>query len=275
WPLGPVSVEEHGALVERLDAYMLKAVREAKVHTSWINPEAAYERAVHRFVTSVLDPVEGGSFLDDLRGFLRQVGDAGLFAALSQALLKLTCPGVPDLYQGTELWDLSLVDPDNRRPVDYERRSALVGELEARATDPHADLRALAAELLAARGDGRVKLYLVWQALRSRARHPALQPGGGYRALPVTGTRADHVCAFGRMAAGDHVVVVAPRWFTRLARADGLPLGAEAWEDTEVGLAGLPVPAAYRQVFTGETVPARTAGGRVAVSLAALLATFP
>jgi (1->4)-alpha-D-glucan 1-alpha-D-glucosylmutase len=275
WPLGPLGSQEQATLVERLNAYMLKAVREAKVNTSWINPDAAYERAVQRFVTSVLDPDEGAAFLDDLRDFLGQVGHTGLFAALSQALLKLTCPGVADLYQGTELWDLSLVDPDNRQPVDYERRSALLAELEARCADPQADLRALAAELLAARVDGRVKLYLIWQALRARAHHPALQPGGGYRPLAATGTRADHLCAFARLAGSNHVVVLAPRWFTRLARADGLPLGAEAWEDTEVSLGGLPAPAAYRQLFTGEIVPARTAGGRVAVGLAAALATFP
>jgi (1->4)-alpha-D-glucan 1-alpha-D-glucosylmutase len=276
WPLEPLAADGHAALVERLAAYMLKAVREAKVNTSWLNPDEVYERAVHRFVTTVLDPEDGAEFLTDLRKFLAVVGDAGVFASLSQALLKLTCPGVPDLYQGTELWDFSLVDPDNRRPVDYGRRAALLAELEARGAAPGADLRALARDVLDARADGRVKLYLIWRALHARAGHVALQPGGGYRPLVATGARAEHVCAFARVAPDgrDHVVVVAPRWFARLTGSARLPLGPDVWQDTEVGLSGVPPAAAYRHVFTGEVVPAR-AGDRAAVSLAAALTSFP
>ena len=225
WPLGPAGGTDaagHQELVERVLAYMLKATREAKVNTSWINPDEAYEAAIQRFVADVLDRREGAPFLADLEAFLAEIGDAGLFSALTQALLKLTCPGVPDFYQGTELWDFSLVDPDNRRPVDFARRAALLGELESRAGG---DLRALAAELLEARRDGRVKLYLIWQALAARRRHPALQPGGDYRPLAVTGARAEHVCAFARVAADDHVVVVAPRWFTRLEGSGGCRWG--------------------------------------------------
>ncbi len=274
WPLTPLDAAGHQAVVERLTAYTLKAVREAKVNTSWINPDEAYERALQRYVTRVLDRGENAGFLDDLEAFLAEIGDAGLFAALSQALLKTTCPGVADFYQGTELWDFSLVDPDNRGPVDYARRSALLEELEARAAGPHADPRALAGELLAARRDGRVKLYLVWRALHARARHPALQPGGGYRPLTVTGSRADHVCAFARVANDDHVVVIAPRWYARLRGAGG-PLGRDVWGDTEVALEGSGNAAAYRHVFTGEPVSGRTAGGRHALALADALATFP
>ena len=175
---------------------------------------------------------------------------------------------MPDFYQGTELWDFSLVDPDNRRPVDFDRRAALLGELESRAAAAGADLRALAAELLAARRDGRVKLYLVWQALAARRRHPALQPGAGYRPLAVTGGRAEHVCAFAREAGADHVVIVAPRWLTRLKGPGGLPLGSDVWGDTAVSLAGLPAAPRYRNVFTGEPVDP-------SLPLAAVLATFP
>jgi (1->4)-alpha-D-glucan 1-alpha-D-glucosylmutase len=272
WPLGPPDAAGHPALVERMSAYMLKAVREAKVNTSWINPDEAYEAAVGRFVSAVLDPAEGAAFLADLREFLATVGDAGLFAALSQALLKCACPGVPDLYQGTELWDFSLVDPDNRRPVDYGRRSALLAELESRAG---ADLDALAAELLAARTDGRVKLYLLWRALGARARHAALQPGGGYRALAARGPRAEHVCAFARLAGDDHVVVIAPRWYTRLRGPGGLPLGPDVWQETEIALDPSAAAPAYRQVFTGETVRTRASSGTPAVRLADALARFP
>ncbi|MGH7263464.1 MAG: malto-oligosyltrehalose synthase [Candidatus Rokuibacteriota bacterium] len=275
WPLVRPDPAEHQDVVGRLNAYMVKAIREAKVNTSWINPDDAYERAVERFVTSALARDENQPFLDDLEAFLHVVGDAGLFAALSQALLKLTSPGVPDIYQGTELWDFSLVDPDNRQPVDYARRSALLAELEAAAAAPGADLTALAGDLLAARTDGRVKLYLIWRALQARARHPALRPGGGYRPLSPVGARAEHVCAFARVAPSDHVVVLAPRWFTRLARPDRLPCGPEAWADTEVALDGLPRVPAYRDVFTGRPVAWRTTGGRMAVAVAEALASFP
>jgi (1->4)-alpha-D-glucan 1-alpha-D-glucosylmutase len=273
WPLGPAGgggATRHQELVDRLGTYMVKAVREAKVNTSWINPDEAYEAAVQRFVAAVLDRRDGAAFLADLEAFLAEIGDAGLFSALSQALLKLTCPGVPDFYQGTELWDFSLVDPDNRRPVDFARRAALLAELESRAG---AGREPLAAELLAARHDGRLKLYLIWQALAARRRHPALQPGGDYRPLPVTGARAEHTCAFARVAGDDHVVVVAPRWFTRLKGPGRLPLGREVWQDTSIGLAGLPPGAAYRNVFTGGATPVVPQGP--ALSLASALATFP
>ncbi len=275
WPLRPLDAAGHQEAADRLAVYMVKAVREAKVNTSWINPDEAYEAAIQRFVASVLDRRENAAFLDDLEAFLAQIGDAGLLNGLSQALLKLTCPGVPDFYQGTELWDLALVDPDNRRPVDFELRSRLLGELEARCSRPAPGLPALgelASELLAARTDGRVKLYLIWRALDARRRHPALQPGGHYRALGVSGSRAEHVCAFARLAADDHLVVIAPRWFTRLKGPGGLPLGPDAWEETAVVLAGVPAGARYRHVFTGETIGV-TPGGSLALGEA--LATFP
>jgi (1->4)-alpha-D-glucan 1-alpha-D-glucosylmutase len=272
WPLTPPDAAGHRAVVDRVAAYMLKAVREAKVNTSWINPDEAYEAAVQRFVVAVLDRREGAAFVDDLEAFIAQVRDAGLVSALSQTLLKLTSPGVADFFQGTELWDFSLVDPDNRRPVDFELRSRLLAELEARAGRPGADMRELATELLAARVDGRVKLYLIWRALVARKRHPALRPGGGYRALAAQGSRAEHVCAFARLAPEDHVVVIAPRWCTQLAGTGALPVGREAWNDTVVTLDGLRPAARYRNVFTDEEVAVTPAG---TLELAGALAAFP
>jgi malto-oligosyltrehalose synthase len=276
WPWEPLDAEGHRGLVERLAAYVLKAAREAKVNTSWINPDEAYDRAIQQFVHAALDRTEGTPFLADLEEFLAQIGDAGLFAALSQVLLKLASPGVADFYQGTELWDLSLVDPDNRRSVDYELRSGLLSKLEARCAAPDADLGAIARELLSARADGRVKLYVIWRGLAARARHPALQPGGGYRALGATGARAEHVVAFARLdPGGDHVVAIAPRWFTRLRSPDGLPLGAAVWADTELPLDGLPAASTYRQVFTGELVSSHTRDGRPALRVSDALESFP
>jgi (1->4)-alpha-D-glucan 1-alpha-D-glucosylmutase len=132
WPLGPCGANELGELLPRIQAYMLKSLREAKVHSSWINPDPDYDKAVEEFVSRVLDEGQSGAFLDDFRSFQGRVSHLGLFNSLSQTVLKLASPGVPDTYQGTELWDFSLVDPDNRRPVDYARRAEVLRQVEWR-----------------------------------------------------------------------------------------------------------------------------------------------
>src|SRR5262249_36594370 len=122
WPMESYSNEEYAGFVDRIQQYILKALREAKVHSSWMNPDTVYEEAVARFISLILDPDTGSEFLEDFRPFQRRVSAVGLLNSLSQTLLRIASPGVPDTYQGTELFDFSLVDPDNRRPVDYERR---------------------------------------------------------------------------------------------------------------------------------------------------------
>src|SRR5204862_1509360 len=139
------------AFVKRIGAYLEKALHEAKVHTSWVNPDAEYDAVVQTFVARVLDEAASGEFLGDVRAFVRRVSHFGLFNSLAQTLLRITAPGVPDTYQGTELWDFSLVDPDNRRPVDYEHRRRLLGELQAAAQGQ--DLRRLARGLVESRRD--------------------------------------------------------------------------------------------------------------------------
>src|SRR5262249_44150303 len=132
WPLEPCNGADYQEFVGRIQAYMDKAVHEAKVHSSWINPDSAHDDAVRSFVADVLNPEKSREFLDDFQRFQQRISHYGLFNSLSQTLLKITMPGVPDLYQGTELWDFSLVDPDNRRPVDYERRRTMLRELRQR-----------------------------------------------------------------------------------------------------------------------------------------------
>src|SRR5206468_2741938 len=149
-----------------------KALHEAKVHSSWINPYAEYDEAVQAFVARILYEQSSAAFLQDFRAFQRRVSHFGLLNSLAQTLLKITLPGVPDTYQGTELWDFSLVDPDNRRPVDYSRRREMLRDLDARVAAAGADRRELARELLRAKEDGRVKLYVTSQALRCRRDHP-------------------------------------------------------------------------------------------------------
>jgi (1->4)-alpha-D-glucan 1-alpha-D-glucosylmutase len=227
--------------VERAAAYMEKATREAKAHTSWLAPDPAYDGAVRRFVEAVLgDRV----FVADLEAFVGPLVEPGRIVSLSQTLLKLTAPGVPDLYQGTELWDLSLVDPDNRRPVDYAVRRRLLAELDA-----------LAPERIWARIDeGLPKLWVIRQALALRRRRPRLFGAAGeYAPLRVRGAKAGHAVAFGR---GGGAITVVPRLV--------LGLGGD-WEGTVLEL-----PAGgWRNELTGEMVE----GGVRA--LGELLGRFP
>jgi len=226
---------------ERAVAYMAKAAKEAKAHTSWIDPDPAYDEALRSFVEGVAG---GDDFAGDLAAFVEPLVTPGRVTSLAQALVKLTAPGVPDTYQGTELWDLSLVDPDNRRPVDYGARRRLLREL------PGLD----AAAIWARADEGLPKLKVVREALHLRRRRPsAFGAEGSYTPLVASGAKAAHVVAFVR---GQQVATVVPR----------LVLGlAGDWGGTTVDL-----PAGrWRSVLTGTDVD----GGRV--RLADLFAAFP
>jgi len=235
-------------LIERLKAYMLKAAREAKEHTSWINPDAEYEQALERFVTQSL---QNEVFLKDVSHTVARLAQLGLLVGLSQALVKVASPGVPDYYQGTELWDFSLVDPDNRRPVDYALRRKILNSDK---------------DLLKSLSDGRAKLYVIRKGLEVRKKFPALFHGAKYTPLYADAGREENIIAFSLSDPGNAVVAVAPRLFSRLVEADDLaPLGTKAW-----GEARLPLDGRYLNVLTGERHEAR---GYVSVAL--LLSTFP
>lgn len=173
---------------ERIEVYMLKAAREAKIQTSWINPDTDYEAALAHFVRSVLGSLEKNPFLMDFLPFQRRVARFGLLNGLSQLLLKLTAPGVPDLYQGSELWGFSLADPDNRRSVDFALRQRMLQEVMGLAHSEQ-PLHACARELLKKWEDGRVKLYLIRKILALRARLPLLFQEGDYSPLVVEGKK--------------------------------------------------------------------------------------
>ncbi|HJT77308.1 MAG TPA: malto-oligosyltrehalose synthase, partial [Gemmataceae bacterium] len=271
WPLEPYTAEEYGQFIERIQAYMEKALHEAKVHTSWINPNAEYDAAVRDFVGRILNEETGRPFLDDFRPFRQRVSQYGLYNSLAQTLLKVACPGVPDTYQGTELWDFSLVDPDNRRPVDYERRRRMLSELQA----ADGDRRELARGLVAAKEDGRVKLYVTYQALHCRRDHPGLFSAGEYLPLNATGARAEHLFAFARRAGEQWAVVAVPRLLTRLVPDVGRPpLGAEVWQDTRLLLPGVDPGARWRNFFTGEGLAAAEQQG-LSLAAADIFAHFP
>lgn len=235
WPLETPEGEVLENLAQRMEQYMLKAVRESKTYTSWINPNTEYEEALSQYIRSVLLK-PSRLFLESFMEFHKLVSHYGLLNSLTQTLLQLTCPGVPDIYQGTELWDFSLVDPDNRRPVDYARRWGLLewnrAALEAR--NPM-ELQAILHELMETIPDGRMKQYLMARVLRYRAENLELFQHGGYIPLEVSGVYAEHVVAFARQWEDRVMIVVAPRLMaTMLSRKHPLPCGKKAWKDTAI-----------------------------------------
>ncbi|MBN1607569.1 MAG: malto-oligosyltrehalose synthase [Polyangiaceae bacterium] len=243
WPVGDRAGSK---FVSRIQAYMQKAIREAEVNSSWISPNEAWETAVAQFVEKILDPVPENDFLARFSRILRPVAKVGMYGSLSQVLLKATCPGVPDLYQGNELWDLSLVDPDNRRPVDFALRRRRLAELDVRPESAE-----LAQELLATAEDGRIKLYVTSRALRFRRAHSELFAFGGYAALHAQGPHATHAVAFARTRGEAATLTVAGRHFLSLGADETLPVGETVWRGTTLR-AGEHVPGGtYRDVFTG------------------------
>jgi (1->4)-alpha-D-glucan 1-alpha-D-glucosylmutase len=271
---------------------VLKSAREAKQRTSWVSPNQRYDDALARFAETIVDPRRSREFLRDLGEFQARVAHVGRFNSLAQTLVKITAPGVPDFYQGTELWDFSLVDPDNRRPVDFELRRRRLDEL-ARAIDTTTDLAALARRLVTTIDEGTSKLYLTRQALGFRRQHRELFLAGAYLALTTGGPWAEHLCAFARARGGDLAVVIVPRLLARRGfssreapgatrRAsdqgtDDLPLGAAYWDDTRVTVPVAP-GTRLRDVFTGRVVTVvpgddDAQGGAVLASDA--LADFP
>lgn len=253
---------------ERIAAYMLKAAREAKVRSSWISANEEYEAAVTSFVRALLAGSRRNLFLKDLRTHARPIAWFGMLNSLSIALLKLASPGVPDIYQGNELTELSLVDPDNRRPVDYGRRQRLLDELAeiAGARDLAGKAHALAASGL----DGRAKMWIIWRALELRRAHAELFELGQYVPLHARGARAAHVVAFLRRHGPASAVAIAGRLWLKLGCDAGvLPLSEDTWGDTQIDAGPLEGP--LTNVLTGETVFVRDGS----IALADAFGRFP
>jgi len=246
----PSSESEFADFLSRMRSYVIKAVREAKIHTEWIKPDAEYEEAYLAFLESILDPSEENLFLKDFLPFQRKISYYGVFNSLSQTLIKITSPGVPDFYQGSELWDLNLVDPDNRRPVDFESRSKKIEKIRHKAG---LDVLGLIRDMLSSTEDGRVKLFLIMRALDARRMNFALFRGGSYIPLQVTGKFKRHVVAFTRSYRGSMSLTVAPRLLTALVAEGKLPMGREIWGDTRMILPGSG-PFQWLNMLTGQTL---------------------
>ncbi len=223
WPATEGESRVAGDFKSRIQAFMKKALCEAKVHSSWINPDPDYEAAVARFIDAILDPEQSGEFLGDLAHFVDRVAAAGRINSIAQTVIRCTAPGIPDTYQGTESWDYSLVDPDNRRPVDYDSRRRSLDELRERSPDRLSDPRA--------------KLLATWRALDCRRRHRDLFGRGEYVPLAVEGPKADHVFAFLRSLDNEAALIAVPRLIAALASGSSeRPIPPEAWEDTHIRL---------------------------------------
>jgi (1->4)-alpha-D-glucan 1-alpha-D-glucosylmutase len=249
---------------------MEKAMREAQVRTSWTDVNEGYEEAVAGFVDALLSATGDNPFMQEFLPFQRRVARIGALNGLSQSLIKLTVPGVPDVYQGNEIWDFSLVDPDNRRPVDFELRKRLLADLGR--LDP-SDARTLLEE--GAWQNGRPKLYLIWKALRMRRESPELFEAGDYVTLKTAGERREHLVAFARQHGGEAAITVAPRLCAKMMDEGPLLSAPEAWGDTAIFLPGELAGTAYRNVLTGERVVAEEHNGGLSLCVGSLLRNFP
>ena len=245
---------------------MIKAVREAKIHTAWLQPDHEYEEACTEFLEQILDTSKPNEFLQTFIPFQKKVAYYGIFNSLSQTLIKITSPGVPDLYQGAEMWDLNLVDPDNRRPVDFNLRKSLLRNIKEQ---DQADLLSLVSQMLRTREDGRIKLFLISTALETRKQHSDIFQMGAYTPLVVSGKLRDHLIAFLREYDGKRSVTIAPRFFVSLVEEGKLPLGSEVWQDTRVVMPDI-VSANWRNTLSGEIIPG---GNQLAVGQ--ILKHFP
>ena len=270
-PAESCTSEEFADFRERIGAYMEKAIKEAKVHTSWVNPNEAYDHAVSKFVKEVLVAGPENRFLSDFIQFHRRVAYPGVLNSLSQTLLKIASPGVPDFYQGTELWDFSLVDPDNRRPVDFGKRIKLLEELKQREKE---NRPSLIQDLLTRWVDGKLKLYVTYKGLSFRRSHRSLFEEGNYIPIDALGGAKDHICAFARQTGNAWALVAVPRLITKLVTEERPPLGEETWGSSALVLPE-DAPDCWLNILTGEELKVILSEQRKLLPLASVFQSFP
>lgn len=248
----PFDELELASFTDRVKDYMLKAIREAKVYTAWLRPNPNYENACLNFVDAVLERSKQNRFLQEFLPFQKRIAFYGILNSLSQTLIKITSPGIPDFYQGTELWDLSLVDPDNRRPVDFALRQKYLTEIQQHI---QADLSGFIPRLLETKEDGRIKLFLTIQALKTRTTYLEVFQQGTYIPLEVEGKFQDHIFAFARRTDQTTSITITPRFYTSLVEPDTYPIGEQIWSDTCLKLP-TETSSTWRDTITNQTIQA-------------------
>jgi (1->4)-alpha-D-glucan 1-alpha-D-glucosylmutase len=254
WPIETPDEAGWMSFVERIEQYMLKAAREGKEHTSWANTNSEYEGALSRFTRAILERTSKNDFLTDFEEFQRRIAGIGMFNSLSQCLLKMTSPGVPDIYQGNELWQFNLVDPDNRRAIDYQQRKQLFENMEVNSQSPQQLIDRVNLRF-ANLDDGSVKLYLTSRVLGIRKMKAALFDQGNYVPLDVFGPKADHVVAFAREYEGQSAIVAVPRLCGGLLGENFETVCDQTlWTDTRIEIPNDHVTC-YHHVFTAECIP--------------------
>ena len=248
----PFSGQEASAFGPRLKSYLVKAMREAKEHSNWISPDEQAEQIYSAFAESLIKESPKNAFKKDFQVLWKRISRLGLVNSLSQALLKLTVPGLPDFYQGTELWDFSLVDPDNRGPVDFNLRRKMLGDMTVALA---ADRKKLLRDLLGKATDGRVKLFLIWKCLAARREHEELFRKGDYQPLAFYGPKQGMAFGFARTLGEKAALTIIPRLFAKAIGEEAqYPLGP-FWEDTSLNL---PLDRDFTDMFTGERYPANS-----------------
>jgi (1->4)-alpha-D-glucan 1-alpha-D-glucosylmutase len=273
WPTGTFPPAERGQYANRIVQYMEKALREAKIHTSWMNPAEMYESAVFDFVRDLLGD-DAAEFQGDLGEFVGRIADSGYINSLAQVLLKITLPGVPDFYQGSELWDFNLVDPDNRRPVDFDDRRHRLNRLLDGA---NRNVEKTAGELSARWPDPDVKLWVITRALTLRNHRPDVFSHGEYIPLATIGEAAEHVVSFARRWEGDWIIAVVPRHHQRLAQGQSNFTGSAPcpnWRGTQLVLpeGGRD---AWRCEISGRSFRPRSSGDQMMLDIGQVLSVFP
>ncbi len=272
WPMCGMSNGQHADFVERVRDYMFKAAKEAKLRTSWISPNAAHDQALDNFVRNALARDAHNRFLADFVEFRRPIAIAAMLNSLSQTLIKIAAPGVPDFYQGSELWDYNLVDPDNRRPVDFALRAAMLDRLIRQADG---DRARLVEDLLDCAEDGRIKMYVTHRALRYRRAHRTLFEVGEYLPLDATGERARNVIGFARRSENRIVIVATGRLFFGLqSHLDSFP-PATAWSGTWLELPEGSDSRRFRDLFSGRTIETRRECDAARLSMSEVFALMP
>jgi (1->4)-alpha-D-glucan 1-alpha-D-glucosylmutase len=229
-----------------------------------------------KFIDAILSPSSSNYFLGDFETFQKKISSFGMLNSLSQTLLKITCPGIPDFYQGTELWDLSLVDPDNRRPVNFETRSERLAELKKKMEMAGSGLREFARDLVREWRDGSIKLYVTLKALHFRRKNPLLFREGSYVPLMGNGDLRDHLCAYARRRGEEVVLVAVPRFLTRLVKnPDEMSFGESVWGNSCILIPGEIPGKTFRNIFTGETLQRIEKDGEGALFLREVFSNFP
>jgi (1->4)-alpha-D-glucan 1-alpha-D-glucosylmutase len=252
---------------------MLKAVKEAKVHTSWINPNIRYEEGVTHFVEAILDQSTDNRFLSDFISLNQIAATCGMYNSLTQVILKVFSPGVPDIYQGNELWAFNLTDPDNRNSVDYYSRIQLLRQLQQQ-TSKSQNLKDLINDLINGSHDGRIKLYVTWKSLNYRKEHKELFDGS-YLPLKVRGSGKDHLVVFAWKMRTTSLIIAAPRLLAALTHNAAIkPLGEKVWGDTKIILPKLGC-GRYKNIFTGETIRVGDEEDGLKLSAAKVFESFP